>query len=230
MQVGGAYTVVLRAAWQCLAVTPGAAAAAGVGELLLADGDAVEISNLQRQIAHTEADLGRAKVASAAAAIARLNARTRVTELPRRLGLDELRSHAARVDLIVDASDSFATRLDINRACREAGTPWVSGAAVRSEGQVAVFDTAAGSACYRCLYPQGEEERNFSCAENGVLAPVVGVVGTLQALEAVKLLAGFGEPIVGSMLSIDAWSLQVRRVGLRRNPRCPHCGPDAASG
>lgn len=199
-------------------------AAAGVGELVLADGDVVEASNLQRQVAHGEADLGRSKVESAADAVTRLNRETRITVIPRRLQLADLREIISGVDLVVDASDSFATRLDVNKACVELGRPLVSGAAVRSEGQVVVLDPARGTPCYRCLYSEGDDDENLSCSENGVLAPIVGVIGTLQALEAIKLLSEFGEPLLGEMLLIDGWSAQTRRIKLRVNPDCPHCG------
>lgn len=199
-------------------------AAAGVGHLLLADGDSVELSNLQRQICHGEADLGRSKVGSAAQSIAALNRETSVKTLPQRLGYEDLLQALTEIDLVVDASDSFATRFAINRACFEASVPLVSGAAIRSEGQVAVFNPAQGSPCYRCLYTDAADDEQLSCSESGVLAPIVGVIGSLQALEAVKILAQFGEPIVGSMLLIDGWSLQVRRVKLKRDPQCPVCG------
>ena len=127
------------------------------------------------------------------------------------------------MDLIVDATDSFATRLEINRVCLAANTPWVSGAALRSEGQVAVFNPATGGPCYRCLYPEGSDEPQLSCAESGVLAPIVGVIGSLQALEAVKLLAGFGQPLNNTMLLIDGYTLQVQRIELRKNPECGCC-------
>jgi molybdopterin/thiamine biosynthesis adenylyltransferase len=202
-------------------------AAAGVGALVLADDDLVEMSNLQRQIAHTEADVGRSKVASAADSIRRINSETQLECLAERLTLDRLLELAGRVDVIVDASDNFATRFAVNQACVETGTSLVSGAAIRSEGQVAVFDTAAGSPCYQCLYPHGAEhgDEQLSCSESGVLAPIVGVIGSLQALETVKLLAGYGESLAGSMLVIDGWSLQVRRISLKRNPGCPCCSP-----
>ncbi|MCZ6831157.1 MAG: molybdopterin-synthase adenylyltransferase MoeB [Gammaproteobacteria bacterium] len=199
-------------------------AAAGVGSLVLADGDVVELSNLQRQIAHGEADLGLAKVTSAANSIAALNRETVVKTLAQRLDYEELLRELAQIDLVVDASDSFATRFAVNRACVETAVPLVSGAAIRSEGHVAVFNPSAGGPCYRCLYNDAAGDEELSCSQSGVLAPMVGVIGSLQALEAVKLLAGFGEPIVGSMLVVDGWSLQVRRVKLKRDPQCPVCG------
>ena len=200
-------------------------AAAGVGELLLADGERVEISNLQRQIAHTQSRIGDFKVDSASTAVAALNPECRIRGIPRYLELEELTALAAEVNLVVDASDNAATRLAVNRACVEAGVALVSGAAIRSEGQVAVFHPARGGPCYRCMYPQDAGELDLACSESGVLAPLVGVIGSLQALEAIKLLAGFGEPLQGSLLVIDAWSMQVRRLKLRQRSDCPVCSP-----
>ena len=182
------------------------------------------MSNLQRQIAHGEGDIGLSKVTSVAESIARLNRETVVQPLVERMDYRRLRRQLADVDLVVDASDSFSSRLDVNRACVDAGVPLVSGAAIRSEGHVAVFNPAAGSPCYRCLYRDEQSDENLSCSESGVLAPMVGVIGTLQALEAVKLLSGFGEPLLGVMLVVDGWSLQVQRVKLKRDPDCPVCG------
>lgn len=213
-------------------------AAAGVGHLLLADGDVVEASNLQRQIAHGQADLGRSKVESAADSVAALNPDTRITRIERRLDAQNLGVLLEDVDVVVDASDSFASRFAINRACVEMGVPVVSGAAIRSEGQVAVFDPASGGPCYRCVYAdeQGEGDGKakgdeaLSCSQSGVLAPIVGVIGSLQALETVKLIAGFGEPLRGHLLLIDGWSLQVQRVKLKRDPACPHCSQRGPAG
>jgi molybdopterin/thiamine biosynthesis adenylyltransferase len=201
-------------------------AAAGVGELRLADGDSVDLSNLQRQIAHTESDLGRRKVDSAAASIAALNSATRVHCIAQHLQGQALSEQVAGVDLVVDATDNFSTRLAINLACIEQGRPLVSGAAIRSEGQVTVIDSAAGTPCYHCIYPQVQADEDLSCSDSGVLAPMVGVIGCLQALEAVKLLANYGEPLRGQLLLIDGWSLQVQRITLQKNPQCPHCSPD----
>jgi molybdopterin/thiamine biosynthesis adenylyltransferase len=198
-------------------------AAAGVGGLRLVDNDVVESSNLQRQIAHGEADLGELKVDSAARSIAALNSETRVEKVSVRADADSLPGLLEGVDLVVDASDSFATRFGVNQACVDAKVPLVSGAAIRSEGQVGVFDPTSGGACYRCLYPGDPADADLSCAESGVLAPMVGIIGSLQALEAVKVLAGFGEPLRGKLLLIDGWSLQVRRINLQRDPRCPVC-------
>ncbi len=199
-------------------------AAAGVGELWLADDDAVDLSNLQRQIAHSGADIGRAKVDSAADTIAALNPAVKVRPMAQRLAGDELEAAVAGVDLVVDASDNFSTRFALNRACVQQRVPLVSGAAIRCEGQVAVFDPRqADSPCYRCLYDDGGDDAQLSCAESGVLAPIVGVIGSLQALEAIKLLSGYGEPLRGRLLVIDGRSLECRTLKLPRDPECPVC-------
>ncbi len=204
-------------------------AAAGVGTLLLADGDRVELSNLQRQVAHAQSRLDMNKAQSAAEAVAANNPETVLEVVPSHLDEAALADHIGKVDLVVDASDSFATRFAVNRVCWQAGVPVVSGAAIRSEGQVAVFDPRCGGPCYRCLYrdEQGGDE-TLSCAESGVLAPVVGVIGCLQALEAIKILAQFGEPISGHMLVVDAWSLLVQRLTLKPDSNCPVCSASSA--
>lgn len=200
-------------------------AAAGVGELWLADHDTVDLSNLQRQIAHGEGDIGRSKVASAAAAIRALNARTRVDAIGERLQGPLLDDAVRAVDLVVDCSDNFATRFALNAACWRHRRPLVSGAAIRSEGQLLVVDPrAAGSPCYRCLYDDAAGDEQLSCAQNGVLAPVVGVVGALQALEAVKAIAGFGRPAWGRLQVFDGAALEWRSLTLRKNADCPVCG------
>ncbi len=203
-------------------------AAAGVGELHLADGDSVDASNLQRQIAHGEADIAANKARSAAAACRNINPETVLQVIEERLAGEPLRERVAAVDLVVDATDSFVTRLDLNQACIEALKPLVSGAAIGSEGHLTVFDVAGGTPCYRCLYPEGSVEQDLSCSENGVLAPIVGVIGTLQALEAVKYLTGYGEALLGRLMVLDGANLQSREIRLTRNPDCPHCGAGRA--
>jgi len=198
-------------------------AAAGVGHLHLADGDAVDSSNLQRQIAHTEADLGKNKAESAARACRAINERLQLTITATHLADEALSRAVAAVDLVVDATDSFVARLAVNRACIAAGKPLVCGAAIASEGQITVFDTAAGTPCYRCLYPEGGSDPRLSCSENGVLAPIVGLIGSLQALEAVKYLSGFGEGLAGRLLLVDGRTLDIRQLRLSRNPECPDC-------
>lgn len=199
-------------------------AASGVGELHLADGDTVEMSNLQRQIAHNMASVGRAKVDSGADAIAAINPDIHVVTLTDKLSGEALRSAVAAVDVVVDASDNFSTRFALNRACVEFRKPLVSGAAIRAEGQVIVFDSRRpDSPCYRCLYDDAVSDSNLSCSESGVLAPLVGVIGTMQALETLKLISGFGESRVGQLLVFDGWSSQWRQLKVNRDPACPVC-------
>lgn len=200
-------------------------AAAGVGTMWLADHDAVDSTNLQRQIAHGEADVGRAKVASAAAAIQALNAATVVHAIEEKLAGDALAQAVSAVDLVLDCSDNFSTRFALNAECWRQRRPLVSGAAIRSEGQLLVVDPRdANSPCYRCLYDDAVRDEQLSCAQNGVLAPLVGVIGALQALEAVKLLARYGKPAIGKLVVFDAKTLEWRSLVLPRNTDCPVCG------
>lgn len=199
-------------------------AAAGVGELHLADFDQVDLSNLQRQVLHDESRIGQGKVDSALQRLAALNPEVRLVPLREALDADSLAARIAAVDLVLDCSDNFTTRAAVNAACVAAGRPLVSGAAIRLEGQLSVFDPRrADSPCYHCLYGEGSEAE-LSCSEAGVLGPVVGLVGSLQALEALKLLAGFGEPLVGRLLLVDAASSRFRELRVRRDPGCPVCG------
>jgi adenylyltransferase/sulfurtransferase len=208
-------------------------AAAGVGRLVLADHDHVELSNLQRQILHGQDDLDRPKVESARDRLRQLNPELQMETLEASLSEDSLDAllsrgrvsggEGARIDLVVDGCDNFATRFAVNRACVRHGVPLVSGAAIRMEGQVAVFDpSAADSPCYQCLY-SGGDDRDASCARNGVMAPLVGIIGSVQAMEAVKLLTGTGEPLTGRLLLLDAMTMQWRELRLRRDPACPVC-------
>lgn len=202
-------------------------AAAGVGELLLADPDQVDLTNLQRQIIHHAADVGRDKVASAAERVAAINPQVSCRTLPVALADDALRAAVAEVDLVLDCSDNFATRHAVNAACVKLGKPLVSGAAIRLEGQLSVFDPRRDdSPCYQCLYGDGDEQA-LSCSEAGVVGPLVGLVGSLQALEALKLLASFGEPLVGRLLLIDALDSRFRELRVRRDPGCSCCGAAA---
>ena len=202
-------------------------AASGVGRLTLVDDDRVELSNLQRQIAHTTAAIGQPKVESARRALLALNPDTDIATHARRLDADELAALAREADVVIDASDNFATRFAINDACLTAGTPLVSAATIRLEAQISVFDfRRADSPCYRCLYP-GTEELAETCSETGVLAPLPGILGAMQATEALKLIAGFGESLVGRLLLLDAARMEWRSVNLRKDPQCPAC---AASG
>ncbi len=198
-------------------------AASGVGELWLADHDEVDLSNLQRQIVHTTERIGEPKVVSAAAALQALNPDTRLVPIEEKLSGDALVSRVHDVDLVVDATDNFGVRYAINQACVATRTPLVSGAAIRLEGQVTVFDPRRDdSPCYRCLYDVNEEEQ-LNCATSGVLAPLVGVIGSMQALEAVKLLAGVGSSLAGKLLLFDATTSEWRELKLPRDPDCPVC-------
>lgn len=198
-------------------------AAAGVGHLILADDDEVDLSNLQRQIAHGQADIGRCKAQSARDALLRINPDCRAEALCQRLGPEELLALAGQVDLVLDATDNFATRFAINKACRVQGKPLVSGAAIRWEGQISVFPGTPGSPCYRCLYSESGVDE-LTCSTTGVMAPLVGIIGSFQALEAIKLLTATGESLAGRLLIFDGQSAQWRSLRLKQDPGCPVCG------
>jgi adenylyltransferase/sulfurtransferase len=199
-------------------------AAAGVGRLVLVDDDRVELTNLQRQIVHRTSTIGQSKVGSAKAALVELNPDTDVVAINSRLDDVALAKQVAEVDLVVDCSDNFTTRFAINDACVKNKTPLVSGAAIRFDGQVAVFDPRREDApCYRCLYREGDDE-NLTCSESGVIAPLVGIIGSVQAMEALKVLADVGHPLVGKLLLLDGRHMDWRTLKLRRDPECPCCG------
>ncbi|WPL16701.1 Molybdopterin-synthase adenylyltransferase [Thiorhodovibrio winogradskyi] len=198
-------------------------AAAGVGTLLLADGDLVDLSNLQRQILHDQAHIGQPKVDSAMARLRALNPGTQLVPIREHLNHDSLRALAARADLIVDASDNFPTRFAANRASIAAGVPLVSGAAIRAEGQVSSFSGRPGGPCYQCLYSDTATDHDDGCAANGVLAPLVGIIGSLQACEAIKILSGFGTPLFGRLLLLDARLMHWRELKLSADPHCALC-------
>lgn len=197
-------------------------AAAGVGRLTLVDFDRVDLSNLQRQIVHTTGRIGQLKVESARAALGALNPEVEVHCIPLRLEAPELHEQVAAADVVIDGSDNFTTRFAVNRACFGAGTPLVAGAAIRWEGQVSVFSGREGP-CYHCLYP-ADGQVDETCSANGILAPVVGMIGSLQATEAIKVLAGAGEPLFGRLLLLDALTMEWRALRLRADPACPVCG------
>jgi adenylyltransferase/sulfurtransferase len=201
-------------------------AACGVGHLLLNDFDQVELSNLQRQIVHGHADLKRPKVESARDRLLAINPDVRLTLIPERLGAEALVERAASVDVVVDASDNFETRFAVNAACVRAGKPLVSAAAIRFDAQVTVF--VPGEGCYRCLYDESAAGTE-TCAQNGVAAPLLGIVGSLQALEAVKLLAGIGSGLRSRLLLLDGLRMEWSSIRLRRDPLCPACGSATAA-
>ncbi len=205
-------------------------AAAGVGELHLADFDHVDLTNLQRQIIHDTPGIGLSKVDSAIARLSAINPEITLIAHRTALDVDSLNAAVNAVDLVLDCSDNFATREAVNAACVLARKPLVSGAAIRLEGQLSVFDPRRDdSPCYHCLYGHGSEAE-LTCSEAGVIGPLVGLVGSLQALEALKLLAGFGEPLVGRLLLIDALSSRFRELKVKRDPACSVCGPANGQG
>ncbi len=200
-------------------------AAAGVGHLVLVDFDKVDLSNLQRQIIHGTNRIGQAKVDSARRTLHELNDDVRVDCIEHRLEAAELREEVSRAGLVIDASDNFETRFAINAACVQTRTPLVSGAAIRMEGQVAVFSGQPGGPCYQCLYPP-DGQVDETCSANGVLAPMVGIVGSIQANEAIKVLVGTGTSLAGRLLMIDALHMQWRDLRLKADPQCSVCsGP-----
>jgi adenylyltransferase/sulfurtransferase len=200
-------------------------ASAGVGTITLADGDAVDLTNLQRQILHTTAAVGRPKAASGRDTLAKLNPEVRVAALEERLDPARLAGLVATADVVLDCSDNFATRHAANRACVAHRKALVSGAAVRFDGQISVFDLRrADSPCYGCLFPEDatlEEER---CAVMGVFAPLTGIIGATQAAEALKLLTGAGEALCGRLLVLDALRMEWRAIRLKKDPACRACG------
>jgi len=199
-------------------------AAAGVGTLTLVDFDEVDLSNLQRQIAHGQADIGSPKVASASNTLKSLNPDIEIFTLHQKLEDDSLLSAVREADIVIDASDNFATRFAINRACALASTPLVSGAAIRLEGQVSVFPHQGNKQpCYQCLYSEDQDEESATCSENGVLSPVVGIIGSIQATEAIKLLTGIGSTLSGRLLILDASTMEFREMHLSQDPNCPVC-------
>lgn len=197
--------------------------ASGVGHITLVDNDQVELSNLQRQIVHSQQELGQDKVASAAKRLNAMNSEVTVTAIAQRLDRENINDIIADADVLVDCSDNFATRFLLNELSQRKGIPLVSGAAIRLEGQVTVYDPRnTGSACYRCLYDDvGEPEQ--TCSESGILAPVLGIIGGIQAVETLKLLAGIGETLSGRLLILDALSMTWREIRLKADPDCPVC-------
>lgn len=198
-------------------------AAAGVGHLTINDDDQVDLSNLQRQIIHATPDISLRKTDSAARSLSALNPDSAVTTLPHRLGETELYDIVGRVDVVLDCSDNFTTRFMLNRVCVRQAKPLVSAAVIRFDGQLTVFDPRRpDSPCYNCLYPD-QAERAESCARNGVMAPLPGILGSMQAMEAIKLLLGIGTSPVGRLLLFDALHCEWRELRFRKDPACPTC-------
>ena len=199
-------------------------AAAGVGHITICDGDTVDLTNLQRQIAHFTHSLGSNKALSAQRTLAAINPEIRVTAIPHRIAGNELAMLVAQADVVLDATDNFATRHAINRACMKHRKPLVSGAAIRFDAQVTVFDMRLpNSPCYHCLFPENAEEEGERCAVMGVFAPLVGIIGAVQAAEALKLLTGIGQPLLGRLLLLDGLMMEWRQINLKKDPGCPVC-------
>ena len=199
-------------------------AAAGVGTVTICDADHVDLTNLQRQILYATSDIGANKVDAAAQRLSAVNPDVRIERIAARVGAIELAPLVAAADVVLDCCDNFATRHRVNAACVRAGKPLVSGAALRFDGQVAVFDTRdANAPCYHCLFGEGEELEETRCATMGVFAPLVGIVGATQAAEALKLLAGVGQSLAGRLLIVDALAMQWRELTVPRDPSCPVC-------
>lgn len=197
--------------------------AAGVGHLTLVDDDVIELANLQRQVAFATAQIGAPKAETLADRVRSINPDVSISVVNRRLDQEGFAAEVANASLALDCSDNFATRFALNRACVAAGVPLISGAAIRGEGQVSVYDSRQpDSPCYHCLYPeQGNED--LTCSEAGVIAPLVGMIGSVQAMEAIKVISGVGRPLVGRLLILDAWEMQWREMKLAKDPDCPVC-------
>ncbi len=198
-------------------------ASAGVGTLTIVDGDRVDLTNLQRQILHTTDRIGTPKVESARQTLAAINPEVNIVTVEQRVDGDALAALVSDADIVLDCTDNFATRHALNAACVHHRRPLVSGAAIRFDGQVAVFDLRDdASPCYACLFPPGDGEDEL-CSVMGVFAPLTGIIGTVQAAEALKLAGGAGTPLTGRLLMLDALAMQWHSVRVPRDPQCPVC-------
>ena len=205
-------------------------AASGMGRITICDGDRVDLTNLQRQIVHRQSSIGEPKARSAAATLAAINPEIRVEPLEERAGPERLLALVRGADVVLDCSDNFATRHALNRACVAARKPLVSGAGIRFDGQVAVFDLRSTEApCYHCLFAEDARSEEERCATMGVFAPLVGIVGTFQAMEAIKLVAGVGDTLAGRLMMFDALASRWHEVRLARDPHCAVCGAARAA-
>ncbi|OFZ66594.1 MAG: molybdopterin biosynthesis protein MoeB [Betaproteobacteria bacterium RBG_16_56_24] len=200
-------------------------AVSGVGQLTLCDHDTVDLSNLQRQIIHRTSSVGQPKVASAQAALRDINPEVECVALPVRADESQLRELVAQADVVVDCSDNFVTRYAVNRACLARRKPLVSGAAIQFDGQVSVFDFRRKDApCYNCLFPEDSQAAELRCATTGVFAPLVGIIGSLQAAETLKLLMGMERGLGGKLLTVNALDMNIMRSTLSKDPACRACG------
>ncbi len=201
-------------------------ASAGIGTLTLVDDDVVDLTNLQRQILHTTERVGQPKVQSGQQALQQINPEIRIAALAERVEGERLNDLVKAASVVLDCSDNFATRHAINRACVAHRVPLVSGAAIRFDGQISVFDVRhADQPCYACLFPPDQEFEEVQCATMGVFAPLVGIIGAMQAAEALKLLVGIGASLAGRLLMLDARSMEWSSIGITRNQHCPVCHP-----
>jgi molybdopterin/thiamine biosynthesis adenylyltransferase len=199
-------------------------ASAGIGAITLVDNDVVDLTNLQRQILHTTERVGQSKVLSGKHALQQINPDVRITALAERVAGERLNELVRSASVVLDCSDNFHTRHAINAACVAHKIPLVSGAAIRFDGQISVFDPrGANTPCYACLFPPQQEYEEVQCSTMGVFAPLVGIIGTMQAAEALKLVTGIGEPLTGRLLMLDARNMEWTCIGLQRNPACPVC-------
>ena len=202
-------------------------ASAGIGKMTLVDDDTVDFTNLQRQILHTQARVGMAKAESGRQALQAINPEIEIVPLQQRLSGAALDALVATADIVLDCTDNFATRHAINRACVHHRKPLVSGAAIRFDGQISVYDLRCDDApCYHCLFPEGEEVEEVRCAVMGVFAPLTGIIGSMQAAEALKLAANIGETLTGRLLLLDALSMEWRSVKFKKDAGCAVCGPN----
>jgi len=208
-------------------------ASAGIGRITLVDDDTVDFTNLQRQILHVQSRVGMAKAESGKQALTAINPTVDIVPVQKRLAGAELDALVATADIVLDCTDNFSTRHAINRACVHHRKPLVSGAAIRFDGQISVFDLRRDDApCYHCLFPEAEDVEEVRCAVMGVLAPLTGIIGSMQATEALKLAAGIGQSLSGRLLLLDALDMEWRSVKFRKDPDCAVCGPngDARAG
>ncbi|MBF0265044.1 MAG: molybdopterin-synthase adenylyltransferase MoeB [Gammaproteobacteria bacterium] len=198
-------------------------AAAGIGNLVINDFDSVEVSNLQRQIIHSTESIGQEKVISAKERIQAINPLIQVDVLDKKLTEQELSEQIKLADIVVDASDNFQTRFLINRLSCKHQTPLISGAAIRYEGQISLFNASEQSPCYQCLYDDNGQQEDLTCSANGVLGPLLGVIGSMQAIEVIKFIVGFGRSLSGRLMILDAKQMQWREIKLAKDPECPIC-------
>jgi adenylyltransferase/sulfurtransferase len=200
-------------------------ASAGVGRITLADGDTVDPTNLQRQILHTQERIGQLKAVSGQTALTRINPQVVVEAIGERLAGERLEARVADADVVIDCCDNFATRYAVNRACVRQRTPLVSGAAIRFSGQLSVFDSRReDSPCYHCLFPEADDTEETRCAVMGIFAPLTGIIGAMQAAEALKIISGAGQAAIGRLLLLDGLTMEWRSVKFAKDPQCAVCG------